>query len=210
MRRGTSSISGLLVGVVLAVSSCGIPTGGDPESIAPAEVPYGLTSAGPTSAAVPSPPPRSDEPHIYLVNGAGLLIPRGRPSGRGAVRDVLAGLLAELADGPTGGERSEQLSTALPPDGHLSVAGIDGRTATIEIQSSADAPSGQESRRAVAQIVLTATSLPQIGRVVLTRDGKPVEAPLPSGELTSASLAATDYAPLLSADYAPLLSAPPS
>jgi spore germination protein GerM len=53
----------------------------------------------------------------------------------------------------------------------------------------------------MAQIVLTATSLEGIGSVLLTRDGAPVEAPLPSGELTSE--------PLTSAEYAGLLTAPP-
>ena len=59
------------------------------------------------------------------------------------------------------------------------------------------APSGAASRRAVAQIVLTATSVPGVDAVLLTLDGDPVEAPLPSGELTSAPLTETDYEPLL-------------
>jgi spore germination protein GerM len=50
----------------------------------------------------------------------------------------------------------------------------------------------------VGQIVLTATSLPGVRGVRLTLDGEPLEAPLPSGELTSAPLTAEDYAALLS------------
>ena len=73
---------------------------------------------------------------------------------------------------------------------------------TVDLTGAGDAPAGQQSRRAVGQIVLTATSLPGVRAVLLTHDGEPLEAPLPSGELTSS--------PLTAADYEPLLVAPPS
>jgi spore germination protein GerM len=79
----------------------------------------------------------------------------------------------------------------------LSVAETDDGTVTVDIGGAAEAPSGRESRTAVAQIVLTATSLPEVEGVLLTRAGTPVEAPLPSGELTSAPLSAADYAGFL-------------
>ena len=49
----------------------------------------------------------------------------------------------------------------------------------------------------MAQVVLTATSLPGVDAVRLTFAGNPVEAPLPSGELTSGALTAADYATFL-------------
>ena len=49
----------------------------------------------------------------------------------------------------------------------------------------------------MAQIVLTATSVPGVDAVRLTLSGAPVEAPLPSGELTSEPLNADDYATFL-------------
>ena len=76
-------------------------------------------------------------------------------------------------------------------------------TVTIDLGGDAEAPAGQESRRAVAQIVLTATSLPEVEEVLLTRDGEPVDAPLPSGELTSQPLSAADYEPLLTPTVSP-------
>lgn len=45
-------------------------------------------------------------------------------------------------------------------------------------------PAGK-SRRAVDQIVLTATSLPEVATVPLTHDRRPCGGPLPSGELAS-------------------------
>ena len=190
--RGT-----LLLALVVSASACGLPTGGPPETIAPSDVPYGLTSAAPTRTQETSTPPRSDEPRIYLVAVDEALVPRGRAVEAGSPEERLDRLVDELAAGPNGAELGEQLSTALPPEMRLSVTAVDGRTAAIDISGSENAPSGLESRRAVGQIVLTATSLPGIGAILLTRDGVPVEAPLPSGELTSEPLTAEDYAALL-------------
>jgi hypothetical protein len=187
-----------VLALLLLASACGIPTGGPPETIAPSDVPYGLTSPTPTSAASPSPPPRSDEPRIYLVTADDVLVPRGRAVAEGTLEERLTQLLADLAEGPSNEELDDQLTTALPPEVTLSLTAVDGDTATIDISTDEDSPSERESRRAVGQIVLTATSLPGIRGVLLTRDGEPLEAPLPSGELTSAPLTAEDYAALLS------------
>ncbi len=187
-----------MLGLLLLTSACGIPTGGPPETIAPSDVPYGLTSTTPTGAAAPSPPPRSDQPRIYLVTADDVLVPRGRAVVEGALEQRLTQLLADLAEGPSSEELDDQLTTALPPEVTLGLRAVDGDTATIDISTGEDSPSERESRRAVGQIVLTATSLPGIRGVLLTRDGKPLEAPLPSGELTSAPLTAEDYAALLS------------
>lgn len=190
--RGT-----LLLGLIVSASACGLPTGGAPETIAPSDVPYGLTSTTPTRTQETSTPPRSDEPRIYLVAVDEVLVPRGRAVEAGSPEERLNRLVGELATGPNSAELGEQLSSALPPGMRLSVTAVDGRTAAIDISGSENAPSGLESRRAVGQIVLTATSLPGIGAILLTRNGAPVEAPLPSGELTSEPLTAGDYAALL-------------
>ena len=187
----------LLLALVLSLSACGIPTGGAPESIAPSDIPYGLTSTTPTPAPRTSRPPGSDEPRIYLVAADDVLVPRGRAVEGETLEDRLERLMDELAAGPSSSELAEQLSTSLPPDVQLSVTGVEEGTATIDISGGEDSPSGLESRRAVGQIVLTATSLPGIGASRLTRGGVPVEAPLPSGELTSDPLEGEDYAALL-------------
>lgn len=201
--------SGAFLAVLLvapAATGCGVPVGGAPTTIAPSDVPYGLASPTEASPSPASPLPRADEPLVFLVGPGDLLVPRGRGtgtgSGTGTQADRLDALLAELAAGPTEGERAEGLSTALPPGVELSVTGEDGGTVTVDLGGPAGAPSGRESRSAVAQVVLTATTLPQVDAVLLTRDGVPVEAPLPSGELTSA--------PLTAAAYAVFRTAPPS
>jgi spore germination protein GerM len=109
-------------------------------------------------------------------------------------KDRLECLLAALAAGPTAAEHDLQLATALPPDAELTVTDLTRGTATVDLAGPADAPAGSASRRAVAQVVLSATSVPGVEAVVLTVEGEPVDAPLPSGQLSSAPLSAEDYA----------------
>jgi hypothetical protein len=183
---------------LLALSACGVPTGGDPEAIPPSAVPFGLASvATPSAPTTTSAPVHLDEPRIYLIEPDDVLVPIARQIPVGTVHDRLAILLKSLATGPTNAEKRHRLSTALPPDVVLAVRDVVDDRVTIDLHGTADAPSGKESRRAVAQIVLTATSLPEIHSVLLTSDGTPLEAPLPSGELTSQPLTAFDYTPLL-------------
>ena len=188
---------------LLAISACGVPTGGPPDPIPAAEVPFGLADPLPTASAAPSSPAGLGEPRVYLVTGEGAVVPRGRATGDGDVQDRLGELLDDLAAGPSPAELTDRLSTSLRPDTTLAVADVSGATATVDLGGQADAPTGRESVTAVAQIVLTATSLPGVDQVLVTRAGQQLEAPLPSGELTSRPLTAADYLPLATA-------APPS
>jgi len=200
-RPGAARAGTLLL--LLATAACGVPTGGSPDPIPASEVPYGLAAPLPSPTAAPSSPARSDEPRVYLVAEDGALVPRGRSTPEGELTDRLTGLLADLATGPAPAELTDGLSTALRPATSLTVLDVSGGTATIDLGGPADAPSGRQSTTVVAQIVLTATSLPGVAQVLVTRAGQQVEAPLPSGELTSRPLSAQDYLALTTA-------APPS
>lgn len=191
-----------LVTALVVLGGCGIPTGGAPDTIPRSEVPYGLAAAPSSTPPATSGPARQDRPRIYLENRANILVPSGRDADGQTARERLTNLLAQLTTGPTTAERQSGLTTALPPSLSLAVTRLDGGTATVDLTGTERTPSGLQSRLAVAQIVLTATSLPEIAAVLLSRDGKPVEAPLPSGELTSV--------PLRAADYSAWLAAPPS
>lgn len=192
----------VLLAALTVLAGCGVPTGGAPEVIPPSAVPYGLAAAPSTTAPATSGPAREDRPRIYLANSADVLVPSGREASGQTLRDRLTDLLEQLTKGPTGAERDSGLTTALPAGATLSVVKLDGGTATVQLAGTERAPAGQQSRLAVGQIVLTATSLAGIDAVLLTRGGKPLDAPLPSGALTSA--------PLTAADYQALLVAPPS
>jgi hypothetical protein len=200
-----------VLGTALVLAGCGVPAEGEPRVIPPSEVPYGLADPRPSPSATPVPEPVLDPSRIYLLAADDRLVARARETGSATLRDRLTELLGALADGPTPAERDEQLSTALPPGVGLAVSDLSAGTATIDIDVSAEPPSGWASRRAVAQIVLTATSLPEVDAVRLTISGDRVEAPLPSGELTSEPLTAADVEAFLTAAPSPSdVPAPPS
>lgn len=199
----TRTLRALCLGLVASVATaCGVPTGGPPDPIAAQDVPYGLASPSSQAQSTPSPPARLDQPRLYLVGPDGALTPRARALPAEDPRDRLDALLADLAAGPSADELAGQLSTALGPETSLQVTGLDSSTATVDL-GGADAPAGRQSRAAVAQIVLTATSVPGVTAVLLTRDGQQVQAPLPSGQLTSQPLTAQDFAPFLTAAATP-------
>jgi len=190
--------------VILGLAGCGVPTSGEPETIPASDVPYGLASPTPSDPTSTPTGTMFAETGIYLVTPEDTLVARGRDVPEGPLDERLDDLLAALATGPSEQELAEELSTALPPEVELTVAEVAEGTVTIDISGPVDAPSGWESRRAVAQIVLTATSVPDVVAVRLSRDGESVEAPLPDGELTSAPLAADDFRSFLTS------AAPPS
>lgn len=199
--------AGLAALVLAVVAGCGVPTGGSPTTISPAEVPYGLASPSPTSTPPPPPEARVDASRVYWLSAADTLVPRVRELSGTTRLARLAELLEQLAATPTVVERRDQLSTALPPELRLSVTGIENGTATIDLDAFVQAPSGGSVRRAVAQIVLTATSVPGVDSVLLELVGEPIDAPLPSGELTAGPLSAQDYA-AFTASASPLSDAP--
>jgi spore germination protein GerM len=167
----------VFVGSVLlaGLAGCGVLTGAPAEAIPDSEVPPGLSSSAPTSASVPNPERVADPARVYLVGRDDVLVPRTRETTESSPEEQLEDLLDDLADGPTSVELDDQLSTALPPDVELSVADLAAGTATVDISGATQAPSGWASRLAVAQLVLTATSVPGVDGVLLTLDGQPVE-----------------------------------
>ncbi len=182
-----------------AVAACGVPTSGEPATIAASDVPYGLAS--PTASAPSGSPDETmlTEVGVYLVAPDDVLVLRGRELSGRRLEDRLEDLLGQLAVGPSRKELADELSTSLPPEVELDVTDITGGVVTVDITGPVDIPSGEVGRLAVGQIVLTATSLPQVFAVRLERDGKPVDVPLPDGELTSEPLTGPQFASFLTA-----------
>jgi spore germination protein GerM len=72
-----------------------------------------------------------------------------------------------------------------------------GDTVTVDLTAALVEVGGQEQILAVAQIVLTATAVPDVARVRLLLEGQAVEIPRADGTLTSDTLRSTDYEALL-------------
>jgi hypothetical protein len=210
-RAGATLAAALAVVLAGVLAGCGVPTGGAPTTVAASDLPYGLGSPGPAATAAPTTASASQLGWIYLVAPDEAVVPVGREVGTGAAEDRLGELLAALASGPTEDERDDQLSSALPPELVLTVTRIEGGVSTIDLsEAEAEAFSGPRGRRGVAQIVLTAASLPEVDAVLLTSGGEVLEAPLPSGELTDAPLRPIDYAVLQTPPAPPVATTPPS
>ena len=187
----------LLAGVLLGTAGCGVPVQDSPTPVAAGQLPYGLGSTAPTTTAAPTSEPSAESPHVYFVGPQETLVARPRGVSGQTVARQLGALLADLQQGPNQDEVAQQLGTALGPGITLHVTTVVDGTATVDIAGSGDLPAGRGSRLASGQIVLTATSVPGVDSVVLTRNGDLVEALLPNGELTDAPLTAGDYAILL-------------
>lgn len=192
-RPATAGLLAVLCAVLLAVTGCGVPTGGPPTAVPDAEVPFGLLSPSPQQPAPVSAAPGRGEPRVHLLEGADRVVARVRPLSAGPVDQQLQLLLDDLAAGPADEELDEGLGTALAPDIDLDLSSLTDGTATVDVGGAAEVPIGRETRLAVAQIVLTATSLDGVTAVRLLVDGAPVAAPLPSGRLTDEPLTAGDY-----------------
>jgi spore germination protein GerM len=204
-----AALAGVVLGLAVVLAGCGVPTGGEPTTIAPSDFPYALDA--PSSVPAAPTPEVVEAPYgVFFVDATEVLVAQPRDVDGSTAEERLVDLLAALADGPTPSEQDARLSTRLPPDTGLSLSDLSGGTATIDLDLLAQTPSGSTSRRAVAQIVLTATTVPGVDAVRLTVGGDPVEAPLPSGELTSAPLTAADYADFLTPPTPTAVPATPS
>ncbi|RKS75569.1 sporulation and spore germination protein [Motilibacter peucedani] len=197
MRPCTRVLTGVVVTAVLA--GCGVPSAGDVHRVDRQDVPYGLLS-GATGSATPSTSPREQElpgvPTVYFVRDDQLVGVPVQQGGTTTARN-LGAVVGALSSGPTGQQRAQGLDTALPPALHLAVAEVAGRTATVDLQGQDVAAVGDQGPLAVGQVVLTAASVPGVDRVLLTRQGRPVQAQLADGTLTDRPLAPGDYASLV-------------
>nr|WP_231127085.1 GerMN domain-containing protein [Motilibacter aurantiacus] len=132
-------------------------------------------------------------PAVYFVRD-GRLEPTAAPARSGTGLDQLDQLLAALASGPTAPQLQRGIGTALPPGVALRVSAVREGVATVDLSGELRGPDVDQGPLAVAQIVFTVTSLRGAERVVLTRDGSPLSAPLPDGSLVDRALTASDYA----------------
>ena len=180
--------------VALLTAGCGLGPTSEVRDIDPLSLPPRLL-ATPAPTTAPADPVRSGVGVYFLRDTILRLSPRTVPAGSG--RSALQDLLTSLAAGPDAADRERGLSTALPPTTRLTVTALDGDLATVDL-SFGQVPPDQTT--AIAQIVLTATSLRGVSRLLLTIDGKPLQAPLASGAQTGRPLTRSDYLDKLTGD----------
>lgn len=178
------------MGVMLLLTSCGVPSDGSPSSVSDDDLPASLRSALTTTTA---PSTAADAfAAVYLI----------RDDQLAPVADLAAGsdlddVLALLQRGPTKAQARAGHRSAFTDVELIRDARVAGATATIDLDPSfADLPHTDQIL-ALGQIVLTAVSYPGITKVRFTVDGEPTEVPTSDGTLTAAPLRRANYEALV-------------
>lgn len=176
----------LLLAVVLA--ACGIPVEGEPEIV--------------DVELAPSPERETPDPgelaavSMYLVRNEGLVhVTRDLPS-----PSSLTSILESLLDGVGDAERERNLRTAIPPGTETISLTEDGSVLRIDLNNEFAAVGGEEEILAVAQVVLTATSVEGVDQVAFQLEGVPTDVPVADGALSVDPVGAGDYAALVAGD----------
>ncbi|MGH9009624.1 MAG: GerMN domain-containing protein [Acidimicrobiia bacterium] len=184
MRR--ASTAGLVLATLLAVG-CGIP-----EDRHPTTLPGGVITAGlgitTTTGTTPSDPQPAVEATVFLVRAE-----RITPVVRRVPQADLSNVLKALLSGPTEAELNTGTRTAISPQTELRSVAVQGPTAVIDLTSAFVEVGGAEQILALAQVVLTATTVAGISEVRFALEGQPVEVPRADGTLSSGPLTAADY-----------------
>jgi hypothetical protein len=181
----------LLVLAVTVLQGCGVPTGSTVHDIDPVDVPSAFTThKGPDPG-----PPATGAPAVYFADTRGRLVPSPVRVAPTSTASALQAVLVQLTAGPSTMQTGRGLATELPPTIALRVVSVTNHQATLALSGDRLPPTDQTT--AIAQIVLSATSVTGVGSVRLTLNDRPLEAPLADGALTTRPLTATDYETLL-------------
>lgn len=187
-RRMTRLVCSVLV-LLATAAGCGIQDDANPRALAPEDVPFDLLADG---AEVVDPdvgegPTRA----VWFVNNEGLLARGERPLEPPVTVDaILTALLAGVSEA----EAANGLRTNIAPGTRL--LGVEGPTdglVTVDFSGEILTVSRELQRLALAQVVFTATGLPNVDRILFEFDGEAAQVPGAGDELTSAPLTRPDF-----------------
>ncbi len=181
-----------LLCLVLVLAGCGVGTQDEAQPLA--GVPFGLLDPQ-ASEPADAEPATGPAVQIYLMDPTQRLTPVERAVPEGEV--PLMTVLDELLDGPTRAERRQGLTTAFPDDDGVRSAELVGGVASVDLAQQFTLLDGPTQRIAIAQIVLTLTGRPGIGRVAFTLEGQPIDIPRGDGTLIAGSVSRDAYRELL-------------
>lgn len=187
------------------LGACGLPRSSTPVEVPAAEVPYGLLDPATANPAPTATPGVVLVPGtIYLADAQQKLVAVGVQVPAAPAAPMLQTLLNRLAVGPSDRERERSLVTDLGPGSTIVLRALSAGTANIEVVPTGQDPSPSKLPAAVGQIVLTATSVVGVDRVVFVRDGTVLPVPGPDGSTTQTPLDASDYDGMLAAGQPPV------
>lgn len=170
---------------LLAVVGCGIPLDARPEpfDLDPAAVP---DDAGPLLGELAA-------VSIYLIRDDLLVhVTRDLPAPPSPET-----ILDSMLDDVTEPEERGGLRTAIPPGTTLLSVVRDGSVLTVDLNQEFTTVGGEEEIQAVAQIVLSLTSIEGVDLVEFQLEGVPTDVPVASGALSVDPVGSDDYASLV-------------
>jgi hypothetical protein len=171
--RVVPTLGALALGASI-LAACGVPTDDQPRDVPAGErAELGAATGGATGSA-------GRDPQVFLLGST-----RAKETLAGAPRAVppsLTGVLAALLAGPSAEEQARRLRSAVPSGTRLRSArlGEDG-VATVDLDATFDQSQGDAQRKAVAQVVFTATGIDGVDAVRLLVEGKAREWPRGDG-----------------------------
>ena len=213
MKSKISVVQGAIASVALILlSSCGVPNTNEFTIIADANIPFELnattTSSSTTTTTLapdlPMPgagtgniPPEiiNETVELYFITANRVLATKIQIASPATTSQVLAALIAGPPIGDAGLGLRSALSTALTAtiDVSKGIANIDADAVLLDGLSPID------QRLAIAQLVLTFTSRPGVGQVVLSIEGSQIAIPRGRGDLAKPGTPVSfeDYSSLL-------------
>ena len=190
-RRARWSTIGLATVAVMALAGCGISAQATPEDINATKVNVDLSegTAAPAVAGIGG-------PKVYFLgpdrkSGVEVL----REAGRNVTANDANALLAALLEGLTQAERDKGWLTWIPGDTRLvAVPSLqtDG-TLVVDLNRAFFGVQSDSQRKAVAQIVYTATGIDGVKGVRILIDGQRTPLPIRDGRLSDQLLDRNDY-----------------
>ena len=213
MKSKISVVQGAIASVALILlSSCGVPNTNEFTKIADANIPFELnattTSSSTTTTTLapdlPMPgegtgniPPEiiNETVELYFITANRVLATKIQIASPATTSQVLAALIAGPPIGDAGLGLRSALSTTLTAtiDVSKGIANIDADAVLLDGLSPID------QRLAIAQLVLTFTSRPGVGQVVLSIEGSQIAIPRGRGDLAKPGTPVSfeDYSSLL-------------
>jgi spore germination protein GerM len=179
----------------LVLAGCGVQGDGAPRALPPDAVPEDLTAPS-SSTPEPAEPASGTAATVFLVDNHERLRPVERTL-EGPV--LMKGVLDSLLQGATDEEADAGLRSEVP--GGTKLSGIDrleDDVVAIDLTHQFADTTADGELLAQAQIVFTASQMPNVRGVLFLVDGRPREGTDDSAKLTSSPLTTADFS-----DFAP-------
>lgn len=200
----------IAVVVLLAISSCGVPSTSKVIQLSPSELPSELSEQTTTTStttttiridesvedrATSLPEVLAEPIELFYISANRLVATTLTIASPATTSQVLAALIA----GPPPGDNGVGLRSALPLDLNAEIQISKG---ILQIDTSSQFLSDLspiDQRLAIAQIVLTFTRRPGVGQIIFTVDGESIAVPRGRGDLAKPGTAVSfdDYSSLL-------------